>query len=143
RLVFDRRRGMCVPAGEHTRSAGKASGTGEHGARRRPGGLPGDLAGAALAAVLAYGPPGAWAADRPSLSTLIPRSGEVTAARATAGRPMANLPQRLRDFSGATPGNPVDVNRFRIDTTDPKTMRIDQFDQRVIINWDSFDIGSV
>lgn len=141
RLVFDRRRGMCVPAGEHTRSAGKASGTGEHGARRRPGGLPGDLAGAALAAVLAYGPPGAWAADRPSLSTLIPRSGEVTAARATAGRPMANLPQRLRDFSGATPGNPVDVNRFRIDTTDPKTMRIDQFDQRVIINWDSFDIG--
>lgn len=138
RLVFDRRRGMCVPAAETARSAGKSA-SGQCRARGGASGLGG--AAAVVLAACAWDPCGAHAAGGMPLSTLIPRSAAVMADKAAAGRPMANLPQRFRDFSGKTPGNPVDVNRFRIDTTDPRTMRIDQFDDRVIINWDTFDIG--
>jgi filamentous hemagglutinin family protein len=132
RLVFDRRRGMRVPAAEHTRSAGKAAG------------------GATRSAVVAVAALLAWPLDTPAQTS---RPPVVFASKLAA--PTYNLPQPY----GTTPVRQGDGTfRVRSDrpfvadpakapfvswTVDGKTGTFDQGSvERVILNWDSFDIGA-
>lgn len=105
RLVFDRRRGMRVPAAEHVNSAGRQT------TRRRAR----VLAGVALLAAVTA----AEAASRlPSTATVQPRY---------------NLPRAAANF------NQLGRATTRMDGS--RRMVVDQTDRRVILNWDSFDIG--
>lgn len=112
RLVFDARRGMHVPAAECVRGCGKRTSR-----QRSP-----RSAGAAVASALALLAGNAEAA-RP-----LPSSVNLT--------PQFNLPQAAANF------NQLGRATQAIDAANAQRMIVNQTDQRVILNWSSFDIGS-
>ncbi|MEN9452992.1 MAG: hypothetical protein RLZZ369_2051, partial [Pseudomonadota bacterium] len=123
RLVFDRKRGMYVPAAEHVRGAGKQSG-GESRA-----------VAAVIASLMAAMQPGLADAAQPIRPTVgtaanayVNRTGNVPGA---AG----NLPQRSVARWAENYGTPVTL------TYGDTTLTVGQEDRRVILNWDSFNIG--
>lgn len=118
RLVFDRRRGMRVPAAEHARSAGKAAG----GQARAVALVCAALVGASLDLPVA---------EARSLANVVGRSGAAWAGRTN---PTESLPVR----SATRP----DVGTFVYNREDPVRLVITQTAQRGIINWDSFNIGA-
>ncbi len=126
RLVFDRKRGMRVPAAEHVRSAGKAGG----GQTRAV-----VVACAALMAALGA----AGEADARTLGNMVPRASMAwqnrtvpDAAKFPSANP--NLPFRSGQYNGLDQGN------FSLNyATDGLT--INQTDKNIIVNWDSFNIG--
>ncbi|RZL10279.1 MAG: filamentous hemagglutinin N-terminal domain-containing protein [Rubrivivax sp.] len=142
RLVFDRRRGMRVPAAEHVRSAGKAAG----GQSRARSAVRDGVAVVSALAALASSVAAPWligmtalaaagAADaqqRRTLATSVPRSNQLP-----PGRVVRNLPV-LSTSAVRTVGN---QGNFSVGSPSSDTLQIDQTSQRVIINWDSFDIG--
>jgi filamentous hemagglutinin family protein len=129
RLVVDRRRGMRVPAAEHVRAVGRAGGGGTP--------APGGGAAALLAAALALG--GAAPA-----TAQIQRAPVVRASQLPA--PVHALPQPYGSTSGrsdrtfvASPAQAGGV-RWSVDGT---RATLDQgTHDRVILNWDSFDIAA-
>lgn len=112
RLVFDSRRGMCVPAAEHTRHAGKAG----SGATSRStviaaaGSLM--LAGAAQAA-----------APIPPAATL-------------------NPPNALPVRSTAAARNAGDSGSFTVSSPAANRLLVNQVSGKAIVNWDSFNVGA-
>ncbi|WP_184415182.1 two-partner secretion domain-containing protein [Rhodocyclus tenuis] len=112
RLVFDARRGMHVPAAECVRGCGKRTSR-----QRSP-----RSAGAAVASALALLAGNAEAA-RP-----LPSSANLT--------PQFNLPQAAANF------NQLGRATQAIDAANAQRMIVNQTDQRVILNWSSFDIGA-
>lgn len=124
RLVFDRKRGMRVPAAECTRSAGKAA-----GGQSRAVAV---ACAALLGGVAVLGDAQSQTMTR-SLSGAMQRSGVAWANRTNPG---SNLP-----VHHATQTRGADVGNFDFkDSTDTRLM-VNQKDQRVIINWDSFNVG--
>ncbi|MBC7702020.1 filamentous haemagglutinin family protein [Aquabacterium sp.] len=131
RLVFDRRRGMRVPAAEHVRSAGKAAGG---ASRAKPMVASGVLATAAMAGSLAWGLlPGEALAQQRTMGGTVMRS--ATALSNMASTVNRNLPQA---YSGSLHANEGKFNTATVG----QTLNINQFDDKVIINWDSFNVGS-
>jgi filamentous hemagglutinin len=129
RLIFDRRRGMRVPAAEHVRGAGKAA-SGE-----APAQAPVIAACAVLAitAGMALAPP-AFAQQRTMAASM------QRAATQAASRTINRLPVLSTD-SARTAGN---YGTYTVD--DPlaiggSTMTINQSSRQAIINWDSFDVA--
>ncbi len=130
RLVFDARRGMHVPAAECTRGRGKqpSEKTAQGG---HPSGHPySNRLHRWLAAVASATLP----------FTVIVPSAAVHAARPLPSSatltPQFNLPQAAGNFNQlgrATQG---------IDAANAQRLVINQQDQRVILNWSSFDIGA-
>lgn len=119
RLVFDAQRGMLVPAAECARGRGK-----QQAEKVAQGGNRNRLAAAAASAVLSFTllSPTAYAA-RP-----LPSSATLT--------PQFNLPQAAVNFNQlgrATQG---------IDAANAQRLVVNQQDQRVILNWSSFDISA-
>ena len=143
RLVFDRRRGMRVAAAETARSAGKAA----------SGATPGVVAALSAACVLTAPVGTAWAQSR-SLGSVISRSGAVLSARGLAGgAPVPNLPVASRGVLPVDPSDPryavylaaqahagQDIGSAVI-SQDGTQMLVKQNDQKVKINWETFDIG--
>jgi len=146
RLVFDRRRGMRVPAAEHARSAGKAGG-GQTRAAAVVGAVSLLLGSAAQgqSQMVSAGSVSASAmgANRLSTSALADRAFSPTRSVAdmvsqvlASGRP--NLPVFSTTFAGDNKG------QFSIQDptpTDAYLMRVLQQSGAIVINWDSFDIG--
>lgn len=124
RLVFDRKRGMRVPAAEHVRGAGKQAG----GQTRAVA-----VAVASLLAVLQSDVADAAQPLRPVVGTAAGAWGGRTNNMTGAA---GNLPQRSKDYwvnnVGKLAGDPV---------YDGTSLTINQEDRRVILNWDSFNIG--
>lgn len=128
RLVFDRRRGMRVPAAEHVRSAGKAG-----------GGQTRAVALACAMTLLAMADEGV--AGPRSLSASIPRSATAWTGRTTTKNTNDNLPVRSPLGSSRRSGD-TRAEGFGITyLPDGTSMRVDQTDRSIIINWDSFNIG--
>lgn len=145
RLVFDRRRGMRVPAAEHARSAGKAGG-GQTRAVAVAGAvslLIGSAAHGQSQMVSAGSVSSAMGATRLSTSAVPARALSATRSVSdmvsqvlASGRP--NLPVFSNDYKGDNKG------LFEIkDPTlnDAYLMRVLQQSGAIVINWDSFDIG--
>lgn len=131
RLVFDRRRGMRVPAAEHVRSAGKAAGG---ASRAKPMVASGVLATAAMAGSMAWGLlPGEALAQQRTMGGTVMRS--ATALSNMASTVNRNLPQA---YSGSLHTNEGKFNTATVG----QTLNINQFDDKVIINWDSFNVGA-
>ena len=133
RLVFDRKRGMRVPAAEHVRGCGKAAG----GQTRAV-----SVAISALAVTLGW----SAAADARTISGNVTRSAEAwanrTIPRSGEGSNVgANLPFRSGQYSGG------DLGRFTLSySTDglgdgPNRLTVDQQDKLVTINWDTYNLG--
>lgn len=126
RLVFDRKRGMRVPAAEHVRSAGKAG-----------GGQTRAVAVACAALMAALG--GMGEADARTMGNMVPRATLAwqnrtvpDAAKFPSANP--NLPFRSGQYNGLDRGN------FSLNyATDGLT--INQVDKNIIVNWDSFNVG--
>lgn len=123
RLVFDRKRGMRVPAAENVRAAGKAAG-GQTRARA--------VAGVTLVSMALTGVAGARdatpSANRSIVDTMM-RASTFNIARNTG--PVWSA---ARDAGKAS--------QFKVTNPDGLTTQIDQYDNRVIINWDSFNVGA-
>ncbi len=123
RLVFDRKRGMRVPAAEHVRGAGKQAG----GQTRAVA-----VAVASLLGVLQSDVADAAQPLRPVVGTAANAwSGRTNAVAGAAG----NLPQRSVARWSDNTGTPVTL------TYGDTSLNINQEDRRVILNWDSFNIG--
>lgn len=126
RLVFDRKRGMRVPAAEHVRSAGKAG-----------GGQTRAVAVACAAVMAALG--GVGQADARTMGNMVPRATMAwqnrtvpDAAKFPSANP--NLPFRSGQYNGLDKGN------FSLNyATDG--LIVNQTDQNIIVNWDSFNLG--
>ena len=142
RLVFNRRRGMTVAACEGARSQGKAG-----GGRRRPSGRPAAGFAAAVAAVAATTmlAGGAAAQTRPPVVF----AGALQAPKNPLPQPYGSLRNATGDFVNDPAlrtfvANPA--QRSRVDwrvSPDGKSATFQQGDvDRVILNWDSFDIGA-
>ncbi|WP_200383445.1 filamentous haemagglutinin family protein [Rhodocyclus tenuis] len=112
RLVFDARRGMHVPAAECVRGCGKRTSR-----QRSP-----RSAGAAVASALAL------LAGNAEAARSLPSSANLT--------PQFNLPQAAANF------NQLGRATQAIDAANAQRMIVNQTDQRVILNWSSFDIGA-
>jgi len=123
RLVFDRKRGMRVPAAENVRAAGKAAG-GQTRARA--------VAGVTLVSMALSGVADARdvtpSSNRSIVDTMM-RASTVNIARNTG--PVWSA---ARDAGKAS--------QFKVTNPDGLTTQIDQYDSRVIINWDSFNVGA-
>lgn len=144
RLVFDRRRGMRVPAAEHARSAGKAA-SGQTRARAAAGVVALVMAAGAQAQMVSVNPASIsamGASTRLSASSM--PSGALSAHRSVAdmvsqvlasGRP--NLPV----FSSLYAGENKGVFDLPGVSDDGKIMTLLQKSGAIIVNWDSFDIG--
>lgn len=123
RLVFDARRGMRVPAAECAH--GRSKSTAAQGGNRNRKHLAVAVAAAvstSLVTTFALLPAAAYAA-RP-----LPSSAILT--------PQFNLPQAAANFNQlgrATQG---------MDAANARRLVVNQQDQRVILNWSSFDIGA-
>lgn len=123
RLVFDRKRGMRVPAAENVRAAGKAAG-GQTRARA--------VAGVTLVSMALTGVAGA------------------RDATPTANRSIVDTMMRASTFNISRDTGPVwsaardagKASQFKVTNPDGLTTQIDQYDSRVIINWDSFNVGA-
>lgn len=144
RLVFDRRRGMRVPAAEHARGAGKAAG-GQTRAVAAVMGAVSMLASPAAQAQMASASPGSIsamgssnrlsaAAVPPALSATRSVSSMVSQVLAS-GRP--NLPVFSTQYSGDNKGlfDPLQTS------ADGYVMTLTQKSGAILVNWDSFDIG--
>jgi filamentous hemagglutinin len=140
RLVFDRRRGMRVPAAEHTRSAGKAAGGQTRAAA---------VAGAVSLLLIGAGHAQMAGASASSLSVMgssakvsvsaTPRAMSATRSVSdmvsqvlASGRP--NLP--VYDTSYAKVGFDIQDNK-----DNPYLLQVLQDKGAIIVNWNSFDIG--
>lgn len=134
RLVFDRKRGMRVPAAEHVRGCGKAAG----GQTRAV-----SVAISALAVTLGGA---AGMADARTISGAVTRSTDAWANRTIprsgdGSNVGANLPFRSGQYSGG------DLGRFTLSySTDglgdgPNRLTVDQQDKLVTINWDTYNLG--
>jgi filamentous hemagglutinin family protein len=149
RLVFDRRRGMRVPAAEHARSAGKAASGQTRGTAvalavsvlmasgAAQGGSVSASAGVNVSSVSAGG-----AAHRASAS--------ANPARAlSASRSVADMVSQV--LASGRPNLPVFSEAFRSDnrglfddpglSPDGTVMTLLQKSGAIIVNWDSFNIG--
>ncbi|MBI2732549.1 MAG: filamentous hemagglutinin N-terminal domain-containing protein, partial [Aquabacterium sp.] len=123
RLVFDRKRGMRVPAAENVRAAGKAAG-GQTRARA--------VAGVTLVSMALTG-----MADARDVTPSANRSIVDTMMRASTfniARNTGPVWSAARDAGKAS--------QFKVTNPDGLTTQIDQYDSRVIINWDSFNVGA-
>lgn len=145
RLVFDRRRGMRVPAAEHVRSAGKPAGGQSLTVAVAVAGTLSLLATAGAHAQMAGGNPGSisamGSAGRVSVSAM-PKAYSATRSVADmvsqvldSGRP--NLPVFSTAFRGDNRGMFDDPST----TEDGRLMTLLQQSGAIIVNWDSFDIG--
>lgn len=123
RLVFDRNRGMRVPAAEHVRGAGKQAG----GQTRAVA-----VAVASLLAVLQSDVADAAQPLRPVVGTAANAWGGRTNNMAGSA---GNLPQRSVARWSENYGAPVTL------TYGESSLVVGQEDRRVILNWDSFNIG--
>lgn len=122
RLVFDVRRAMCVPAAETARGRGKRKSAGEGMVRSSCRLASADFARASLFALSVLSASSAMAArPLPSSATIAPRH---------------NLPQAATNF------NQLGRATQALDATNATRLIVDQVDQRVILNWSSFDIGA-
>lgn len=136
RLVFDRRRGMRVPAAEHARSAGKA-GSGQTRA----------VVAAGVLSVLALGDAVAQLkTDASAAAGAVSRLNQVTwGADKVAGRVSTAL-NRTITLPKYTLGGLWKNNTGKAElpkySADGRTMTIKQEDQTIVLNWDSFDIGT-
>lgn len=128
RLVFDRSRGMRVPAAETARAAGKQAGGQTRAVR-----------GAVSSAVVL-----SVAANLGAMDAAHARTAADTAVRAVmAARSNASpLPLWSNRADGAFKGLRQDTGAFTIKSPNDKSLWIDQADQRIIINWDSFNIDA-
>lgn len=136
RLVFDRRRGMRVPAAETARSAGKTAG----GQTRATA-----VVAAGVLSVLALSE-AAHAQQRGSAEGAVSRLSGVTfgTERVSAGveaalsRGYANLPTYTADGNWKQNiGDYLDPTK----SADGKIMTLVQKGKTIILNWDTFDIG--
>lgn len=123
RLVFDRKRGMRVPAAENVRAAGKAAG-GQTRALTVAGVTLVSMALTSVAGARDVSP----AANRSMVDTVM-RASTFNIARNTG--PVWSA---VRDAGKAS--------QFKVTNPDGLTTQIDQYDNRVIINWDSFNVGA-
>ncbi|MEY4429931.1 MAG: hypothetical protein RLZZ182_2620, partial [Pseudomonadota bacterium] len=145
RLVFDRRRGMHVPAAEHVRASGKAAG------QTRATALAHAVAG--LLALMG-GEGNAWAQTRAEAASV---SGAAVAASrflpAASSRSVADLGQAaLAGRSFSLPQEAIDAARtatntvggYTFDKTTPSLLKViqDAGHKSIVINWDSFNIGA-
>ena len=145
RLVFDRRRGMRVPVAEHMRSAGKAAG-GQTRAVALVGAL-GLLAAAEVALAQARDTSTATVSTSASRAATSSASGAgatrnaMTAVQEALARRVnsVTLPQwgGLGDWRNHANGD-VDAPLL---LNEGKTMKVVQRDGKVIVTWDSFDLG--
>jgi filamentous hemagglutinin family protein len=144
RLVFNRRLGMCVPVSEVARSSGKAA-SGERSLRRAPRLAAAALAAAALMPALpaqSQTTPGAGAARPPVVygsALAAPRQAlpQPYGSTRRADGSAVNDPSR-RSFVA----NPAHAGQVRW-TVDGNSATLDQGSvERLILNWDSFDIGA-
>jgi filamentous hemagglutinin len=125
RLVFDRQRGMRVPASESTRSAGKAASGGTRATR---------VATAAALVVAALGSAMAPEAQAGNL-----RSAVLTASRA-GNASTVTLP--VKSTNAARPWVSKDLENKVGWDVDGKVLTIDQRELvKLIMNFDSFNIG--
>ncbi|HET8871800.1 MAG TPA: filamentous hemagglutinin N-terminal domain-containing protein, partial [Aquabacterium sp.] len=140
RLVFDRRRGMRVPAAEHVRSAGKAGAGESRAVARATQALVATLAATGPAALGLIGDP-VWAQTR-SMSGSAMRAATVT--------PMIPAPQRNLPWASNQVGlSDTDLKKnqgsFLIGDYSQalmsKELDITQLSNKGILNWDSFNIG--
>lgn len=142
RLVFDRRRGMRVPAAEHARSAGKAAG-GQTRAVAMVGAvslLLGSTAQAQMAS--SGGTVSAMGAPRLSASALPPRAFSAT-------RSVSDMVSQV--LGSGRPNLPVFSSTYQLDnkgsfdnpttSADGYVMTLLQKSGAIVVNWDSFDIG--
>ncbi len=113
RLIFDPRRAMLVPVAESVR------------ARRSTAAGSGRLVG--LCALLTLLLPAALWPRLASAARPLPSSATQA--------PQANLPQAAAQF------NQLGRATQAVDATNPQRLLVEQQDQRVILNWSSFDIG--
>lgn len=143
RLVFDRRRGMRVPAAEHVRCAGKA-GSGQSRAVALVGAmsmLMGTLAEAQTQMVRVSPTASVMGASRVSASATPPpmsatRSvADMVSQTLASGRP--NLPKFSNDYRGDNLGVFDDPST----SADGYVMTLLQKSGAIVVNWDSFDIG--
>lgn len=145
RLVFDRRRGMRVPAAEHTRSAGKAAG-GQTRAAAVAGAVSllmsgaghAQMVGASAGSLSAMGS----SANLSVSATATPRVMSATRSVSSmvsqvlsSGRP--NLPKFSSTYKGDNKGVFVDPST----SDDGLVMTLLQSSGAIVVNWDSFDIG--
>lgn len=144
RLVFDRQRGMRVPAAEHVRSAGKSA-SGQ--TRASKGASVAVAASAALMAVMVAPPE----ADARTLGASVQRASNLWSNRTNPTRSLPVLSANRRadnvgKFSfhdgknGATLGANIDEALLGADPSS-KYLVIKQDDKRIVIHWDSFNIG--
>lgn len=145
RLVFDRRRGMRVPAAEHTRSAGKAAG-GQTRAAAVAGAVSLLMSGAGHAQMVGASA-GSLSAMGSSANLSVSATGTPRAMSATrsvssmvsqvlsSGRP--NLPKFSSTYKGDNKGVFVDPST----SDDGLVMTLLQSSGAIVLNWDSFDIG--
>ena len=128
RLVFDRRRGMAVPTAEHTRSAGKPA-AGER------------TAVAACVATLVGAMMGMTPGGEASAQTA---ARQVNFAGRAVTVPGNALPKRYGEVTQRTdrPFHDARFNNKVSWTVNGNSAVFDQGDvKRIILNWDSFDIG--
>lgn len=137
RLVFDRKRGMRVPAAEHARSAGKAAGGQTRSATAC-------VVGVAVAGALSLGPA---EIDARTLEGGVPRAaaGQVSrqGGQAWVNRtnPGSNLPVRST-LGTRIATDSAEGSAFKLGLeNEGRTLLIDQFDRKITINWDSFNVA--
>lgn len=136
RLVFDRRRGMRVPAAEHARSAGKAAG-GQTRAAVAAGVLSLIAMSDCAQAQLRSDSGAASAASRlPSVSWGSERVAVGVAAALNRARP--NLPTYMADGNWKlNTGDYTDPTY----SADGRIMTLVQNGKTIVLNWDTFDIS--
>lgn len=130
RLVFDRKRGMRVPAAEHVRSAGKAG-----------GGQTRAVAAACAAVTLALS--GLGEADARTMGDTVPRASTAWAGRTVMDGNGAqiknpNLPYRSGAYNKFDSKGVAEKNF--IYSTDGLSLDINQTEKNVVINWDTFNL---
>ena len=140
RLVFDRRRGMRVPAHEHARTASKAAG-GQTRAVALVGALA-TLVGLSTSAQAQMRADGAVAGTAVSRTqgavSVAPAARPVSAlVRDALANPRANLPTYSAGNWSLNTGNYQDPSLSQ----DGKIMTLVQNGTTIVLNWDSFDIG--
>lgn len=141
RLVFDRRRGMRVPAHEHARSAGKAA-----GGQTRAVALVGALSllaatEGAVAQLRADGAVGSVAVSRAQGAvSMVPAARPVSdLVRSALELTRANLPTFTADGKWALNTGSYADPKF---SEDGKVMTLVQNGTTIVLNWDSFDIAN-
>jgi filamentous hemagglutinin len=135
RLVFDRRRGMRVATAETVSSSGKSAAGEQRAARRSSAHLLG-AGGAVAALALSVG----WPNDvQAQLRTPSVAGSRVLSAAAVRSVGVARNALPSRD--GLTQAQrDADLGNFNV-ATSSDGLQVNQFDDKVIINWSSFNLG--